>query len=264
MRRILCICSVVLCVAVAGGEVYGQPPPIPWPVVSPYEQTIALGEAASFDGSESYDYQTSIAEYSWDFEADSVYDYTETSASAPDGNFDGKTTHTYSSAGKFHVWLKVTDADPSPGPYSDKDHQWVTVRVELEVTAHSYSSVSLSWDNANHGQFTWYKLYVDTSAGVDGSDTLVAEITNQATTTYTVNDLEVGETYYFAVLVSTNDTVWSNEVSQTIDEGTSIRFLYDDAGNRTRVRLTRDGASSWDTWTTLTTMWALPNGGGRL
>jgi hypothetical protein len=50
-----------------------------------------------------------IVSYEWDFNSDGIYDYQETTTSAPDGTFDGKTSHTYGDNGYFTVTLRITD-----------------------------------------------------------------------------------------------------------------------------------------------------------
>jgi parallel beta-helix repeat protein len=47
--------------------------------------------------------------YEWDFDNDGIYDYQETTSNAPDGLFDGKTTHIYGDNNSYTVKLQVTD-----------------------------------------------------------------------------------------------------------------------------------------------------------
>jgi phosphodiesterase/alkaline phosphatase D-like protein len=63
------------------------------------------------------------------------------------------------------------------------------------------SSVDLSWSQNQDGDFASYKIYRDTSAGVDTNDTLVTTITNQGTTSYTNTGLSPSTTYYYKVYV---------------------------------------------------------------
>ncbi len=51
----------------------------------------------------------SITSYEWDFESDGIYDHKETAYNAPDGTFDGMTTHTYGDNGEYMVTLRITD-----------------------------------------------------------------------------------------------------------------------------------------------------------
>lgn len=47
------------------------------------------------DASASWDPDGKIVKFQFDWEGDGTFDYTEAAASAPDGRFDGKTTHTF-------------------------------------------------------------------------------------------------------------------------------------------------------------------------
>ncbi|MGY5880973.1 MAG: PKD domain-containing protein, partial [Candidatus Thorarchaeota archaeon] len=67
------------------------------------------GDTALLDGSAAYSPQGTIVAYDWDFESDGIFDYSETTESAPDGAFDGMTTYTYGDDGVYTVTLKVTD-----------------------------------------------------------------------------------------------------------------------------------------------------------
>jgi hypothetical protein len=52
---------------------------------------------------------TEIVSYEWDFTSDGTYDYIETQSNAPDGDFDGKTTHIYGDNEVYTATLRVTD-----------------------------------------------------------------------------------------------------------------------------------------------------------
>jgi len=67
------------------------------------------GDSVLLDGSASYALHGSIVAFDWDFENDGIFDYSETIDSAPDGAFDGMTTHIYGDDGVYTVTLKVTD-----------------------------------------------------------------------------------------------------------------------------------------------------------
>jgi PKD repeat protein len=72
-------------------------------------QTVASGAATGFDASASSDSDGTIVSYTWDF-GDGT-SYTETAGNAPDGAFDGKTTHLYADNGTYTVTLTVADDD---------------------------------------------------------------------------------------------------------------------------------------------------------
>ncbi len=63
----------------------------------------SAGKCKGFEG------KAQIISYEWDFESDGIYDYQETPNIAPDGAFDGKTTHIYGDNGVYTVTLRVTD-----------------------------------------------------------------------------------------------------------------------------------------------------------
>ncbi|MEQ8786593.1 MAG: GEVED domain-containing protein [Pirellulaceae bacterium] len=71
-------------------------------------QSILLDGSGSFHGNAA----RSIVQYTFDFGDGSTY--TETAASAPDGAFDGRTTHSYSRLGDFSPTLTITDDDAPP------------------------------------------------------------------------------------------------------------------------------------------------------
>lgn len=74
--------------------------------VTPDPQTAGLN--VTLNGSQSNDLDGSIVSYTFNF-GDGSLDYTETVSSAPDGTFDGITTHSYSTAGTYPVTLTVED-----------------------------------------------------------------------------------------------------------------------------------------------------------
>lgn len=80
-------------------------------VPNPTDKDIAV----TFDGTKSFDTNQpplAITQYKFDFGNGTTY--TETAASAPDGAFDGKTTHTYTAYATYTASLKVTNADDPP------------------------------------------------------------------------------------------------------------------------------------------------------
>jgi hypothetical protein len=67
-----------------------------------------------YDSDEEYHIQdvtvtTDIISYEWDFDSNGIYDYKETPSNAPDGTFDGMTTHTYGDNGYYEVTLRIID-----------------------------------------------------------------------------------------------------------------------------------------------------------
>lgn len=83
--------------------------------------------AMTLDGSNSGDIDGTIVSYAWDFGDGSPY-YEETAGSAPDGVFDGITTHVYS-FGVYIARLEVTD----DGGLVDTDTTMVTISNQPPV-----------------------------------------------------------------------------------------------------------------------------------
>jgi uncharacterized protein YycO len=83
--------------------------------------------AATLDGSGSYHLNPDrrIVAYTWNF-GDGLPAYTETENNAPDGNFDGITTHAYTALGEYTATLTVTDDDPT-APQSASDTTLVRI-----------------------------------------------------------------------------------------------------------------------------------------
>jgi parallel beta-helix repeat protein len=67
---------------------------------------------------------TEIVSYEWDFTGDGTYDYIETATNAPDGMFDGKTTHVYGDNWVYSATLRITDETGA----TDTDTCNITVR----------------------------------------------------------------------------------------------------------------------------------------
>jgi PKD repeat protein len=63
----------------------------------------------SYDDSLNNNIYYSINSYEWDFDNDGTYDYQETITNAPDGLFDGKTTHIYEDNNIYTVTIQITD-----------------------------------------------------------------------------------------------------------------------------------------------------------
>jgi hypothetical protein len=84
-------------------------------------------------------------------------------------------------------------------------------------------SVSLEWDANTAPDLAGYNIYYGTSSR-DYDESI--DVGNY--TSITISDLEVGETYYFAVTLYLNDgseSDFSNEVRHTISEGTTLLLI---------------------------------------
>jgi len=96
----------------------------------------------------------------------------------------------------------------------------ISVPVTLTVTAGSssqpsgHSTATLTWNPDASTNLAGYKVYLGTSSGVYSSSVSVGNVTS-----YTVSNLGVGNTYYFAVTAYNSSGVesgFSNEVSKSI------------------------------------------------
>jgi outer membrane protein assembly factor BamB/Mg-chelatase subunit ChlD len=125
-------------------------------------QTVDEGDTVLIDSSTSYSPTGLIDRYEWDFESDGTYDYQETPGNAPDGAFDGKTTHVYGDNGDYIVTLRVTDDKNT----SDTDTCAITVNNVnpiilpfVDPTVDEGSPINITaeaWDPGSEDlTFTW-------------------------------------------------------------------------------------------------------------
>ncbi len=180
MRSKLIIVNIILLLVLVS-QSYGWALP-PVAVLEADPEYVADGCSVTLDGSGSYDPDSSIIKYEWDFTNDGTYDYNETSVSPGDGSFDGNTTHTYNNPGKYTAKLRVTDAGATdtntctvyvgiPVAVLDANPQYVAdgCSVTLEGSD-SYDSdgtiVKYEWDFTNDGTYDYNEI--SGSAG-DGS-----------------------------------------------------------------------------------------------
>ncbi|MBN2456150.1 MAG: hypothetical protein JXB29_06400 [Sedimentisphaerales bacterium] len=130
-------------VAAVNSICYSCPPTYydPEAILTAEPEYVMTDVNTTLDGSDSYDVDShgsggldGIVKFEWDFEYNNVTftpDYNETSGSAGDGAFDGKTTHSYSSAGTYIVMLKVTDNDDPCGTDTDTCTVYVNMRISV-------------------------------------------------------------------------------------------------------------------------------------
>ena len=127
------------------------------------------------------------------------------------------------------IWVSVNPAGLAIGTYAGT----VTVRaskggsVSIPVTltvktgtststspSSSSTTATISWSLNAEPDLAGYKLYMGTASGVYSSTTPVGKVTS-----YTISNLGVGTTYYFAVTAydtSGNESAISHEVSKSI------------------------------------------------
>jgi hypothetical protein len=101
----------------------------------------------------------------------------------------------------------------------------ISVPVTLTVTSgstagptpsisSSSSTATLTWNPSTNTNLAGYKIYMGTASGIYGSPITVGNVTS-----YTVPNLGVGNTYYFAVTDYNSNGIesgFSNEVSKSI------------------------------------------------
>lgn len=137
-------------------------------------------------------------------------------------------------AEKDPITVSVNTATLSVGTYSavvyvvesgPNGSQTLRIPVALSVTASSITppppppastdtKASLTWNPVTSTNLAGYKVYVGTAPGVYGTPLDVGNMTS-----YTVNNLSIGTTYYFAVTsynTTGKESAPSNEVSKSI------------------------------------------------
>jgi bacillopeptidase F (M6 metalloprotease family) len=73
--------------------------------------------------------------------------------------------------------------------------------ADLTVGSPLATSLTLSWASSYDADFSSYRIYRSTTAGVSTESTLVATVTNRATLTFTDGNLLPNTTYYYRVYV---------------------------------------------------------------
>jgi len=95
----------------------------------------------------------------------------------------------------------------------------LTVPVTLTVTASTPpvsigSTATLTWNANTDADLAGYKIHMGTSSGTYGTPIVVGNVTG-----YAMNNLQVGQTYYFAITAydtAGNESLYSAEVSKSI------------------------------------------------
>jgi hypothetical protein len=166
--------------------------------------TAFAGELIMMDGSNSTD-DKGIVEYTWNFGDDRMY--SEESGSAQDGNFDGKTTHSYEE-GDYTVELTVRDEDDRTGTTASQ----ITV-TELVVTI-PYERIG---DD--------YSYDVNGSVEVDDEDGIWTGGSDLGTFTLTEINID-----YIGYMISSIEGVTSQEDGFGEIHDTLERYNYEDLG----------------------------------
>ncbi len=95
--------------------------------------------------------------------------------------------------------------------------------VVLRAVTESSSRIRLDWNTTDRSDFASYRIYRDISTGVDESSELVTLITSPITATYTDQDLDDNQAYYYKLYVYVNDglLISSDEVTATTTVNTA-------------------------------------------
>jgi hypothetical protein len=124
---------------------------------------------------------------------------------------------------------KFTDAAGNPAPSKTATGRVTIVKTPEPVNLftpyavpNSYSSITLNWSASNETDFSAYRLYRSRLAGVDSSDSLIANVANKSTTTYTDTALSETTWYHYRVFVfdANNLSAGSNEDSARTNQNT--------------------------------------------
>jgi len=142
-------------------------------------------------------------------------------------NLTAKSTTTYTDTALseitwYHYRIFVFDANNlSSGSNEDSARTNVntppTAVVLAAPTKVDSTSLKLVWTQNTDSDFSSYRIFRSTSAGVDTLSALVTVINQAGTTTYTDENLLTGQTYYYKVFVYDKKglATESNEVSGT-------------------------------------------------
>ena len=95
----------------------------------------------------------------------------------------------------------------------------MTVPVTLIVTASTPTvsigtTATLTWNPNIDADLAGYKIHMGTSSGMYGTPIVVGNVTS-----YAMNNLQIGKTYYFAITAydtAGNESLYSAEVSKSI------------------------------------------------
>ena len=124
---------------------------------------------------------------------------TVNSAGLSAGSYTGTVTVTLSKGGSVSIPVALTVTPQA---------------TTTSVSPSSTSTAALTWSPSTSTNVAGYKLYMGTSSGGYGSSVTVGNVTS-----YTMSNLGVGSTYYFAVTSfdsSGLESGFSNEVSKSI------------------------------------------------
>lgn len=119
------------------------------------------------------------------------------------GTYTGTVTVSVKKGGNISVPVTLTVTSES-----------TTSSISTTLSSSSATTATLSWSPSTSTNLAGYKVYVGTASAVYSSSLSVGNVTS-----YTVSNLGVGSTYYFAVAAyntSGIESSFSNEVSKSI------------------------------------------------
>lgn len=89
--------------------------------------------------------------------------------------------------------------------------------ISLRAVAEASYRIRLDWDEVESSNFISYRIYRSTSSGVDETSELVSLITSRTTVTYTDEDIDESQTYYYRIYAygSGGELTSSSEESAT-------------------------------------------------
>ena len=221
-------------------------PPTPVLAVDPSSGTAPL--EVELDGSESHANEEgeTIVKYSFEF-GDGDY-YSEEDGDAPDGTFDGETTHVYTSAGFYYAKLYVLDSLDNSSPYPHT--QYITVTGPPAVTDFTATpnpaetgqqvTFTVTASDTDGGGLTQIRYDVDNDSSWDYTESPGDKSCEH---TFTVNDLGTSHIVNYNSKVEVTDNQGST-TKQLGDFGSWLRVSH--AVPVVSLTTTPDPAYIWD------------------
>ncbi|MCK5547633.1 MAG: PKD domain-containing protein, partial [Thermoplasmata archaeon] len=156
---------------------------------------IEKGDSITFDGTSSSDPDGTIISYHWNFGDGPTY--YESAEDYPDGAFDGKTVHSFSSGGTYIVYLTVEDDD------GDKNDTYKMVKVSLPPSLINGKVDPTTGDHLE--AYTFTVTYVESDELAPNSAKVLIDGTAYAMTEVDTNDNTYGDgkDYSFSTRLST-------------------------------------------------------------
>jgi len=87
--------------------------------------------------------------------------------------------------------------------------------ISLKAVAEASYKIRLDWSEVESGDFISYRIYRATSSGVDNSSELVTLVTSRTTLTYTDEDLDDDQAYYYRIYAYGSNGELTNSSEET-------------------------------------------------